>query len=49
MQSTDDIKEEETVEATNSIQLPDDHSGYALPSSATEDMEVGSTFGKKQY
>ncbi|XP_029140626.1 interferon regulatory factor 1 [Protobothrops mucrosquamatus] len=43
--STDDIKEEETVEATNSIQLPDDHSGYALPSCATEDMEVGSTFG----
>ncbi|KAL7989175.1 hypothetical protein Chor_011841 [Crotalus horridus] len=43
--STDDIKEEETVEATNSIQLADDHSGYALPSCAAEDMEVGSTFG----
>ncbi|KAG8128645.1 putative Interferon regulatory factor protein [Naja naja] len=40
----DDIKEE-TVEATNSIQLPDDHSGYVLPSYVAEDMEVGSTFG----
>ncbi|XP_026543366.1 interferon regulatory factor 1 isoform X1 [Notechis scutatus] len=42
--SVDDIKEE-TVEATNSIQLHDDHSGYVLPSYAAEDMEVGSTFG----
>uniref|UniRef100_A0A8C7E1N5 Interferon regulatory factor n=1 Tax=Naja naja TaxID=35670 RepID=A0A8C7E1N5_NAJNA len=42
--SADDIKEE-TVEATNSIQLPDDHSGYVLPSYVAEDMEVGSTFG----
>ncbi|XP_013920647.1 PREDICTED: interferon regulatory factor 1 isoform X2 [Thamnophis sirtalis] len=43
--SVEDIKEEETVKATNSIQLPDDHSGYVLPNYATEDMEVGSTFG----
>uniref|UniRef100_A0A098LXZ8 Interferon regulatory factor n=1 Tax=Hypsiglena sp. JMG-2014 TaxID=1550645 RepID=A0A098LXZ8_9SAUR len=43
--SVEDIKEEETAEATNSIQLPDDHSGYVLPSYAAEDMEVGSTFG----
>ncbi|XP_070595401.1 interferon regulatory factor 1 [Erythrolamprus reginae] len=43
--SVEDIKEEETVEATNSIQLPDDHSGYVLPSHVSEDMEVGSTFG----
>uniref|UniRef100_A0A2D4PF68 Interferon regulatory factor n=1 Tax=Micrurus surinamensis TaxID=129470 RepID=A0A2D4PF68_MICSU len=42
--SVDDIKEE-TVEATNSIQLPDDHSGYVLPSYAADEMEVGSTFG----
>ncbi|XP_070790029.1 interferon regulatory factor 1 [Pituophis catenifer annectens] len=41
--SVEDIKEE-TVEATNSIQLPDDHSGYVLPGYVAEDMEVGSTF-----
>ncbi|XP_060621210.2 interferon regulatory factor 1 isoform X1 [Anolis sagrei] len=39
----EDIKEEETVEATNSIQLPDDHSGYALSSYSSPEMEVGST------
>ncbi|XP_042311195.1 interferon regulatory factor 1 [Sceloporus undulatus] len=38
----EDIKEE-TVEATNSIQLPDDHSGYVLPNYSSPEMEVGST------
>ncbi|XP_063148957.1 interferon regulatory factor 1 [Candoia aspera] len=41
----EDIKAEEIVEATNSIQLPDDHSGYVLPSQTEEEMEVGSTLG----
>ncbi|XP_066470532.1 interferon regulatory factor 1 [Tiliqua scincoides] len=36
----EEIKTEETVEATNSIQLPDDHSGYALPSYSQEAMET---------
>uniref|UniRef100_A0ABM5FLJ4 Interferon regulatory factor n=1 Tax=Pogona vitticeps TaxID=103695 RepID=A0ABM5FLJ4_9SAUR len=39
----EDIKTEETAEATNSIQLPDDHSGYVLASYSPEEMEVGST------
>ncbi|XP_062976769.1 interferon regulatory factor 1 isoform X2 [Elgaria multicarinata webbii] len=43
--SLEDIKTEETAEATNSIQLPDDHSGYVLPSYPPEEMEVGSTLG----
>ncbi|XP_007437531.1 interferon regulatory factor 1 isoform X2 [Python bivittatus] len=43
--SLDDIKAEETAEATNSIQLPDDHSGYVLNSYPAEEMEVGSTLG----
>ncbi|CAI5766595.1 interferon regulatory factor 1 [Podarcis lilfordi] len=43
--SVDDIKTEETVSATNSIQLPDDHSSYVLPNYQPEKMEVGSTLG----
>ncbi|XP_053144376.1 interferon regulatory factor 1 isoform X2 [Hemicordylus capensis] len=41
--SVEDIKTEETAEATNSIQLPDDHSGYILPSYQPEEMEAEST------
>ncbi|KAJ6667965.1 hypothetical protein lerEdw1_016286 [Lerista edwardsae] len=38
--SAEDIKTEEAAEATNSIQLPDDHSGYVLPSYSQEAMEA---------
>ncbi|XP_044310382.1 interferon regulatory factor 1 [Varanus komodoensis] len=43
--SAEDIKTEETTEATNSIQLPDDHSGYVLPGYLPEEMEGGSALG----
>ncbi|XP_061473041.1 interferon regulatory factor 1 isoform X2 [Rhineura floridana] len=43
--SVDDIKTEETANATSSIQLPDDHSNYALLSYPPEKIEVGSTLG----
>ncbi|KAL8211923.1 UNVERIFIED_CONTAM: hypothetical protein K2H54_027665 [Gekko kuhli] len=38
-----DTKVEETVEATNSILLPDDHKGYSRPSYQPEEMEVESS------
>nr|XP_056703761.1 interferon regulatory factor 1 [Euleptes europaea] len=41
--SVEDIKVEETVEATNNILLPDDHKGYSRPSYPSEEREVGST------
>ncbi|XP_054833424.1 interferon regulatory factor 1 [Eublepharis macularius] len=41
--SVEDIKVEETVEATKSIQLPDDHRGYSRHSYLPEEMEPEST------
>ncbi|XP_048344377.1 interferon regulatory factor 1 isoform X2 [Sphaerodactylus townsendi] len=41
--SVEDIKIEETVEATNNILLPDDHRGYSRPSYLTEEREAEST------
>ncbi|KAH0629756.1 hypothetical protein JD844_012100, partial [Phrynosoma platyrhinos] len=41
--TVEDSRDEETTEATNSIQLPDDHSGYVLSNYSSPEMEVGST------
>ncbi|XP_060096485.1 interferon regulatory factor 1 [Heteronotia binoei] len=41
--SLEDTKAEETVEATNSILLPDDHRSYSRPSYSPEEMKVESS------